>query len=291
MDTSTDTSDQALQRADKREAEARARLEDPAKGQQLDRLLQFFCEAHLADPKEVEQLLPSFLQDVLDLQLMYLSEHRAGVAGGIVGILHLLYPDLDRPDDYLPVDKLGITALAQGSHLPLIQSAIRLTPSARNEDITMPVQVEFLWMAWAVLQRPAILARLSTLALRQNAVGDAAYLCLYNNASHPEVQATLLRLLTERQQAIIAGNVNQKQRMDVGALRLLISADPVWKRQLISVGWYPHEDKGQFVVVTVDGGRPPCCPTEWRGSPVIVRKPTKAEIELDAKLRKSREDV
>jgi hypothetical protein len=282
-----------LRRAERREAVARANLQSAGPADRVLKLLDHFTRAGrlVSDTARAghRERFGWALDTIVELELMLLPEHRAGVAGAVVALLHQYYPDVDRPDDFMPVDKAEIEKVFIGPRAKLVDACVRMTPPPRDAEISRPNQVEWLWMAWATNKAAPLLSRIASLAHRRDEVGEMAILLLSTNAGIPEVQHVLQRLRQDQGGITNMASGQQAIRNDVSSLRLLLTADPLWRRQILFVAWIPGDDQG-FVVVTRDGITPPNCPTLWRQRPVKVRAPLPAELAKHEAMRSMAED-
>ena len=264
------TDDALLERAEKREAQARS-LVDSTKGQRkLFLIIQFFIQAKHQQDVSAYTLAEgrATFDDILALKLMYLPEHRNGTAGAIRGLGQLL-------------ESRGFGALAQSSwirptHLPLVASSLKMEPPPVNSSIRFTSNVEYLWMQWLTAASSGVLLRLSELAQRNDVVGQQALQFLTTSREHPEVARLLsrLRAVTVRDATPVGSPPTFVPTMAISGLRKRIISDHVARQQVVWVGWL----NDAIAVSTRTGLHPVGVPDNWEGYRVVCQQASALEL-------------
>jgi hypothetical protein len=245
-------------RAEEREQQIRDRLNRAggfASGAM--KLLDSFFSTYQENPRP--ELFGRICSTIIDMNLMYLPEHRFGLAGGLAAVVAL------NPD------------LAPGwkkDHYALITSAEKLMPPIVDTGAFTTGHVEYLWVWWLVMRDEATLTRIIRLSHRPGSAGSMAQALMINHVNIPRIQEVLA---TEgnswkafHQQEVIDEEVH-------GVAALFIGHPNVF-----CVGRQPD---GTIVVVTLDGSRPALCPDG-----VVCRAPTLEERKIYDQIVEDAED-
>lgn len=276
MGKAADKKDVDLKKAERREAEARRRLNAAGgiSGKHMLALGRYFA---LYASKPRPDLFLDALARIDELGLMLLPEHRDGISGAVASVFSL-HPE--RQDAW----RLELTRKINLGRI--LETAERLTPPLSDAAISRAGCVDYLWMSWLVTRDLPALRRVLSLAHRHDPVGEAAHALVLLNAEMPEVNGALAEMLQRRQQSALPHRIAVPVEVpveDVTALRLAITVDPEQTRKIVYVGWVTGETGG-FIVVTLDGSRPAGCPEHWRQRPVKVRKVKPDELKAHQSL-------
>jgi hypothetical protein len=271
-----------LVKAERKEALARSVVETPAGQRRLVGIIQFFTQAH-RQPHERFCVYCSgvgsvALAAIVELHVMHLPEHRNGVAGAIRGLIQL-------------AERRGcpIFGWLPSVYQPLIDSSRKMEPSPIDSSITLPGNVDYLWMQWLVCRDPAIITRLGVLARRTDAVGQQALQVFFINGQMPEVVKALQQMheQTLREATPSGTPTSYVPTVSIHALRRHITADPMARQLVVWIGWDPGK---AIVLSTRDGLLPAGIPATWDGHKVQTRQATDQELEAAAKARELAEE-
>jgi hypothetical protein len=207
------------------------------------RLLDSFFSSYKETPRP--ELFGKVCTTIIDMNLMYLPEHRFGIAGGVAAVVSL-HPDL------APEWRKAYPAL--------LASAERLALPLEDASILTIGQVEYLWLWWLVTRDEHCMTRLIRLSHRHGDVGNMAQALLLTHSNIPRVREVLE---TEGK----SWNQSPIEAMDVEVQHLAQALAGI--PGVLCVG---RQEDGMLVAVTADGSRPAACPEG-----VMTRKPTPAE--------------
>lgn len=271
--------DATLERAEKREAKARA-LVNSVKGQRkLLTTINFFVSAKQQPDacSYVESVGRVAFDDIIELRLMFLPEHRNGIAGAIRGLTELQH-------------ECGCSSAWQRpTHAPLVESSKKMEPTAINSSIRFKGSVEYLWMQWLTAKNSNVLARLAELAQRADEVGQQALQFLVTCRDVPEVARLLERLrdgLLREATPMGAAVSEYVPTSAIAGLQRHLADDPITRQVVVWVGWL----QGELAVSTRAGLHPAGVPTRWDGINVRCIAASAQELVALARARSMSED-
>lgn len=266
-----------LVKAEKRETKAREGVQTPAGQRRLVGILQFFTLAHRQPIDRFcaycASVGPITLAAIDEMKLMYLPEHRNGVAGAIRGLIELASAR-SCPLEWVPAEQQS-----------LLDASRRLEPAAVDAAVTHPGHVDYLWMQWMVGRKSSVLERVGNIATRRDPVGEQALSVIVANAHTPEVTKALehLRRRVVRQATPIGIPHEYTPTTSIKTLRQAIQNEPLARQLVVWVGWLPERRK--IVIATRDGERPAGVPEKWDDIDVVARKALPYEVDAEAKAR------
>ena len=245
-------------KAAEREQQIRERLNDAggfASG--ALKLLDSFFSEYSTNPRP--ELFPKICHIIIDLNLMFLPEHRFGLAGGLSAVM-ALHPDM--------------APRWKAAYSILLVSADRLMPPIVDTGASTTGHVEYLWVWWLVTRDEATLTRIIRMSHQSGSVGNMAQALMINHVNIPRIQEVIATEGKAWQafynQEVIDVEVHQVAAMFVG------------NPNVFCVGRHPD---GSLAMVTLDGSRPEGCPEG-----ITCRAPTFEERQVYDQIQEESED-